>query len=245
MRRWIEGATYGRQGDHHVGHWPTFLVYFFTDEKLLTVAPVWAYLIYAAVETKKRDIYTSHLLYMHPTFNKFTVVPTPGLDAVLKLGCIKLIFVEFGAEIKRECCWDVLLMQKLLLSDACDLLAKQCSRTTHCCCKACVPWDNVVHRFRHMASQQSWSKVRGSPYLGCGTGTCVSGTSLGCGQVAEAAFWELRLGLNSSRPRWIMGLVGGEITWSVCQQKDGRFKQFLWRCVWNLICYIMTKQLAI
>jgi len=51
---------------------------------------------------------------MHPTFNKFTVVPTPRLDAVLKLCCIRLIFVEFGAEIKRECCRDVLLMQKLL-----------------------------------------------------------------------------------------------------------------------------------
>jgi len=26
LRRWTEGATYIRQGDHHVGHWPTFLV---------------------------------------------------------------------------------------------------------------------------------------------------------------------------------------------------------------------------
>ena len=26
MRRWTERATYVRQGDHHVGHWPTFLV---------------------------------------------------------------------------------------------------------------------------------------------------------------------------------------------------------------------------
>jgi len=25
--RWTEGATYVRQGDHHVGHWPTFLVF--------------------------------------------------------------------------------------------------------------------------------------------------------------------------------------------------------------------------
>jgi len=24
LRRWTEGATYIRQGDHHVGHWPTF-----------------------------------------------------------------------------------------------------------------------------------------------------------------------------------------------------------------------------
>ena len=26
LRRWTEGATYIQQGDHHVGHWPTFLV---------------------------------------------------------------------------------------------------------------------------------------------------------------------------------------------------------------------------
>jgi len=26
LRRWTEGATHVRQGDHHVGHWPTFLV---------------------------------------------------------------------------------------------------------------------------------------------------------------------------------------------------------------------------
>jgi len=26
LRRWTEGATYIRQCDHHVGHWPTFLV---------------------------------------------------------------------------------------------------------------------------------------------------------------------------------------------------------------------------
>jgi len=25
LRCWTEGATYIRQGGHHVGHWPTFL----------------------------------------------------------------------------------------------------------------------------------------------------------------------------------------------------------------------------
>jgi len=28
LRRWTEGATYVWQSDHHVGHWPTFLVKF-------------------------------------------------------------------------------------------------------------------------------------------------------------------------------------------------------------------------
>ena len=27
LRRWTESATYIREGDHHVGHWLTFLVY--------------------------------------------------------------------------------------------------------------------------------------------------------------------------------------------------------------------------
>ena len=27
LRRWTEGTTYIRQGGHHVGHWPTFLVF--------------------------------------------------------------------------------------------------------------------------------------------------------------------------------------------------------------------------
>jgi len=27
LRCWTEGATYIRQGSHHVGHWPTFLAY--------------------------------------------------------------------------------------------------------------------------------------------------------------------------------------------------------------------------
>ena len=30
LRRWTEGAAYIRQGGHHVGHWPTFLVYYYT-----------------------------------------------------------------------------------------------------------------------------------------------------------------------------------------------------------------------
>jgi len=33
LRRWTEGATYIRQGGHHVGHWPTFLVSIGISEK--------------------------------------------------------------------------------------------------------------------------------------------------------------------------------------------------------------------
>jgi len=31
LRRQTEGATYIRQGGHHIGHWPTFLVVFVLD----------------------------------------------------------------------------------------------------------------------------------------------------------------------------------------------------------------------
>ena len=34
LRRLTEGATYVWQGDHHVGHWPTFLVYTYSKEHI-------------------------------------------------------------------------------------------------------------------------------------------------------------------------------------------------------------------
>jgi len=34
LRRWTEGATYIRQGGHHNGHWPTFLVYYVIEARL-------------------------------------------------------------------------------------------------------------------------------------------------------------------------------------------------------------------
>jgi len=33
LRCWTEGATYVRQGNHHVGHWPTFLLLSFVQSK--------------------------------------------------------------------------------------------------------------------------------------------------------------------------------------------------------------------
>jgi len=36
--RWTEGATYIRQGGHHVGHWPTFLVSFLSPPVLILTA---------------------------------------------------------------------------------------------------------------------------------------------------------------------------------------------------------------
>jgi len=50
LRRWTEGATYVRQGDHHVGHWPTFLVLGFVfpyQAKRLAwgTSPKWLYCV--------------------------------------------------------------------------------------------------------------------------------------------------------------------------------------------------------
>ena len=42
LRHWTEGATYSWQGGHHVGHWPTFLVFFWVvvnDPGLLLLQP--------------------------------------------------------------------------------------------------------------------------------------------------------------------------------------------------------------
>ena len=36
LRRWTEGATYIRHGGHHVGHWPTFLVFLLFSSPNLT-----------------------------------------------------------------------------------------------------------------------------------------------------------------------------------------------------------------
>ena len=47
LRRWAEGATYIRQGDHHVGHWPTFLVYELT-------------FITFRVTCRRREMYIGH-----------------------------------------------------------------------------------------------------------------------------------------------------------------------------------------
>jgi len=41
LRRWTEGATYIRQGGHHIGHWPTFLVHLETRLKMVC----WLYLL--------------------------------------------------------------------------------------------------------------------------------------------------------------------------------------------------------
>jgi len=40
LRRWTEGATYVRQGDHHVWHWPTFLVDVFIQRSTIRMSNV-------------------------------------------------------------------------------------------------------------------------------------------------------------------------------------------------------------
>jgi len=40
LRHWTEGATYIWQGDHHIGHWPTFLVLIIKPHRSTTYADV-------------------------------------------------------------------------------------------------------------------------------------------------------------------------------------------------------------
>ena len=51
LRRWTEGATYIRQCDHHVGHWPTllFMIFAVFDPLLLTVCINCSFLKYILI----------------------------------------------------------------------------------------------------------------------------------------------------------------------------------------------------
>ena len=55
LQHWTEGATYVRQGDHHVGHWPTFLVLilFFFQYYLRVclgrISPKWPYFVLSGI----------------------------------------------------------------------------------------------------------------------------------------------------------------------------------------------------
>jgi len=40
LRRWTEGPTYIRQGGHHVGHWPTFLVVLVVSTNMMMISVV-------------------------------------------------------------------------------------------------------------------------------------------------------------------------------------------------------------
>jgi len=41
LRRWTDTATYIRHGDHHVGHWPTFLVLYILPHLLQKIQFTW------------------------------------------------------------------------------------------------------------------------------------------------------------------------------------------------------------
>ena len=69
LRRWTEGATYIRQGDHHVGHWPTFLVNSATDRFIFK--------IYVRLSnTSERQ---KHLNFISPLSNILNTLPTATL----------------------------------------------------------------------------------------------------------------------------------------------------------------------
>ena len=89
---------------------------FFTDEKVLTVAPpvnLQNDHVYAPCGTKKRDIAADHLLHTRPMFSKSVMVSI----VVSKLGCIELISVELGVKV------DGAYYQDVLSADPCHIWA--------------------------------------------------------------------------------------------------------------------------
>jgi len=54
---WTEGATYVRKGDHHVGHWPTFLVFVCFH---VIVVIIWKFMMCAYYTMNDRG-YEEHL----------------------------------------------------------------------------------------------------------------------------------------------------------------------------------------
>ena len=73
LRCWTEGATYVRQGDHQVGHWPTFLVIFILQICKITQYANFIYVplcMYTHIYTGQNEIYLNFFLYE----NNFSVI---------------------------------------------------------------------------------------------------------------------------------------------------------------------------
>jgi len=70
LRHWTEGATYIRQGGHHVGHWPTFLVCICDAVRLGSKGRVAHSLVNTCLPEHFRDEYHTHYkaLYKCPVY---------------------------------------------------------------------------------------------------------------------------------------------------------------------------------
>ena len=88
LRRWREGATYIRQGGHHVGHWPTFLVglyvqsVFFSFRKLCPSNGLTVYWTHRQHQWNDASIRREWQLQLN-FFNKPTPVVKSALSKVL------------------------------------------------------------------------------------------------------------------------------------------------------------------
>jgi len=80
LRRWTEGATYIRQGGHHVGHWSTFLV-------IVCSAPVFPISVvihkhsggqfnelYASLANFKVPVILYYYIFSHFSINKLIIM---------------------------------------------------------------------------------------------------------------------------------------------------------------------------
>jgi len=59
LRHWTKGATYIRQGGHHVGQWPTFVVVHFILKELLSERCHYYYLLFV----EEKQLYQQKLIF--------------------------------------------------------------------------------------------------------------------------------------------------------------------------------------
>jgi len=82
LRRWTEGAIYIRQGGHHVGHWPTFLVlyrpFLCQPLKLFTYRPTYAFLLFMVALCNRADHYIFALWFL--SFFLLSFFSSPNLS---------------------------------------------------------------------------------------------------------------------------------------------------------------------
>jgi len=93
LRRWTEGTTYIRQGGHHGGHWPTFLVTLF-DAIPQSCPAVPPHILYQPQATDEEDIKSAHsshktmkLLMKHLREVQKHMKWTYNIMHVVKCGC--------------------------------------------------------------------------------------------------------------------------------------------------------------
>jgi len=111
LRCWTEGATYIRQGGHHVGHWPTFLVMYKTwnDDDVITVMAdkpgllhKWHWFIVVELHWYYTVVFTASKLQLCiNSEGHWTGFQQPVHRTLCKLLCVQFIEIDWLIEMVR------------------------------------------------------------------------------------------------------------------------------------------------